>query len=78
MNTACRKFTIYCKTIILFIRVIEVTTKRRHKREGGILGIKPVEDLLEIIGNNESKVKQITCVKCQTKCYFSCSNCSEL
>jgi len=33
MNTACRKIIVYCRTIILFIRVIEVTTKRRHERD---------------------------------------------
>lgn len=47
-------------------------------REGGILGIKLVEDLFETIGNSEPKVKQIACVKCQAKGYFSCPNCSEL
>ncbi|XP_028196583.1 uncharacterized protein LOC114381508 isoform X1 [Glycine soja] len=50
----------------------------RSIREGGILGIKLVEDLYETIGNSESKVKQIACVKCQAKGYFSCPNCSEL
>ncbi|WVZ14994.1 hypothetical protein V8G54_012560 [Vigna mungo] len=47
-------------------------------REGGFLGIKPLEDLFETIDNSESKVKQIACVKCQAKGYFSCPNCSQL
>ncbi|QCD92492.1 uncharacterized protein LOC114182440 [Vigna unguiculata] len=47
-------------------------------REGGLFGMKPVEDLFETIDNSESKVKQIACVKCQAKGYFSCPNCSEL
>ncbi|RDY02043.1 hypothetical protein CR513_14546 [Mucuna pruriens] len=45
---------------------------------GGILGIKLIEDLYETFGNSESKVKQVACVKCQAKGYFSCPNCSEL
>ncbi|KAL9323575.1 hypothetical protein ACSQ67_008432 [Phaseolus vulgaris] len=47
-------------------------------REGGILGIKPVEGFFETFGDSESKVKQIACVKCQAKGYFSCPNCSQL
>ncbi|XP_020237095.1 uncharacterized protein LOC109816470 [Cajanus cajan] len=46
-------------------------------REGGILGFTLLEDLYETLGNSESKVKQIACVKCQAKGYFSCPNCSE-
>ncbi|XP_014522881.1 uncharacterized protein LOC106779306 [Vigna radiata var. radiata] len=47
-------------------------------REGGLLSIKPFEDLFETIDNSESKVKQIACAKCQAKGYFSCPNCSQL
>jgi len=48
-------------------------------REGGMLGITPVEDLFETLGYSEpKKVKQIACAKCQAKGYFSCPNCSEL
>ena len=45
-------------------------------KEGGILGITLVDDLYETLGN-ESKVKQIACVKCQAKGYFSCPECSK-
>ncbi|KAL2335391.1 hypothetical protein Fmac_016604 [Flemingia macrophylla] len=50
-------------------------------REGGILGFTLVQDFYdERLGNSESnsKVKQIACVKCQAKGYFSCPNCSQL
>ncbi|XP_014523546.1 uncharacterized protein LOC106779850 [Vigna radiata var. radiata] len=47
-------------------------------REGELLGIKPLEDLFETIDKSESKVKQIACVKCQGKGYFSCLKCSQL
>lgn len=47
-------------------------------KEGGLFGINLVDDLYETIGNRESTVKQIACVKCQAKGYFSCPDCSKV
>ncbi|KAJ1413953.1 hypothetical protein SESBI_19176 [Sesbania bispinosa] len=47
-------------------------------KEGGLLGSNLVDDLFETLGDRESKVKRIACVKCQAKGYFSCPDCSKL
>ena len=47
-------------------------------REEGLLGTKPVKDLFETLDHTESQVKQITCVKCEDKGYFSYPDCSNL
>ncbi|OIV90199.1 hypothetical protein TanjilG_01395 [Lupinus angustifolius] len=47
-------------------------------KEGGIFGINLADDLYESLGNRESKVKQIACIKCQAKGYFSCPECSKV
>ncbi|KAL1291651.1 hypothetical protein HN51_060190 [Arachis hypogaea] len=47
-------------------------------KEGGILrlGSNLMDDLYENLGY-QSKVKQISCVKCQARGYFSCPECSK-
>ncbi|MED6135495.1 hypothetical protein PIB30_047047 [Stylosanthes scabra] len=47
-------------------------------KEGGILsfGSNLIDDLYENLGY-ESKVRQIYCVKCQARGYFSCPECSK-
>lgn len=47
-------------------------------KEGGLLNFNLVDDLYETLGNSESSVKKIACVKCQAKGYFPCPNCSKL
>ncbi|KAK2420117.1 hypothetical protein P8452_50392 [Trifolium repens] len=47
-------------------------------KEGGLLSFNLVDDLYETIGNRESQVKKIACVKCQAKGYFPCPDCAKL
>ncbi|CAN6702338.1 unnamed protein product [Malus baccata var. baccata] len=46
-------------------------------KEGEMLGSNLIDDMYESLGGEGSKVRSISCTKCQARGHFSCPDCSK-